>query len=134
MSALRGILAGSLGLAALQAVLSTNATKNLGTLTKFPGDVVRWFLDPARPLIPDMRTDQTRSIGAAIQGAYANAGSMAGAGALGGALGLPAVPGGGSSGSGPTQGLGQLPVIPKKQQPKIVLPPAKLPAPGPLRV
>lgn len=69
MSALRGIMAGALGLAALQAIVSSRETGNLAKLLKLPGDWARAFLDPARPLIPDVRTDATRSVGAAIASA-----------------------------------------------------------------
>lgn len=119
MSALRGVLTGALGLAALQAVLSTGATSNLGTLVKIPGDAVRWWLSPTTPLIPDLRSDQSRSIGAAITAAYANGG------AAGTASILPAVSTGSTAASSATQGLDKLPVTTTK--PKIVFPPARPP-------
>lgn len=117
MGALRGILAGTLGLAAVQAVLATDAASNLGTLAKVPGDAIRWLLDPSKPLIPDLRGSATWSPLVTSGG-----GSSTGSGSSSG----------GGSSSTPTPGLGTLPVVPPASSgTRLVLPPAKLPDTGP---
>lgn len=57
MSALRGILAGTLGLSLLEAVVSTEAAaKNTGTLFTLAASVANRLIDPTVPLVPDLRT------------------------------------------------------------------------------
>ena len=52
---LRGILAGSLALVALQAVTATNASAGrVGGMLSAVATGVRVLLDPAVPLIPDL--------------------------------------------------------------------------------
>lgn len=119
MSAVRGMLAGALGLAVMQALLSTStASSALGGIAGFPAKAIKWFLDPRQPLIPDMRTDKTRSVGAAITAAYT-------ASAQGGLTTVPISTGGTGSTPGITQNLDTLPVIPgSKPKPILTLPQA----------
>jgi hypothetical protein len=59
MSALRGAAAGTLGLTALYALISTRgAAENAGTLFTVLTGAVRRLVDPTVPLIPD-RTGTT---------------------------------------------------------------------------
>lgn len=56
MSAVRGIVAGSLGLALLQAfTASPTAAGNVGTLFKLTNSVASRLINPTVPLVPDLR-------------------------------------------------------------------------------
>jgi hypothetical protein len=56
VSAARGVLAGTLGLSLLQAFLSSpTASSNAGTLFGVVDGVVKRLMDPAVPLVPDLR-------------------------------------------------------------------------------
>lgn len=58
MSALRGVVAGVLGLTLLDAVVSSeSAANNLGTFATLFGGLVNRLVNPAVPLIPNRRTD-----------------------------------------------------------------------------
>lgn len=59
MGALRGVVAGGLGLTAMYALISTQqAANNAGTLVTLGAGAVRRLVDPNVPLIPD-RTGTT---------------------------------------------------------------------------
>lgn len=56
MSAARGIIAGSLALAALEAAVSNpQSAANTGALFTLAASFVRRLMDPSVPLIPDRR-------------------------------------------------------------------------------
>lgn len=57
MSAVRGVVAGVLGLSLLEAAASSSsAANNAGVLFTASAAVIRRLVDPSVPLIPDRRT------------------------------------------------------------------------------
>lgn len=56
MSALRGLVAGTLGLSLLEAVVSTSkGPAAVGTFTGLATSAINRLVDPAVPLVPDLR-------------------------------------------------------------------------------
>lgn len=64
MGALRGIAAGTLGLAGLEVLVSSQkAVANAGTLVKLATGFINRMVDPSVPLIPDRRGTVTATGG-----------------------------------------------------------------------
>lgn len=62
MSALRGIIAGTIGLSFLEAVVSSqSAAKNTGALFDLAASAMNRLVDPSVPLIPDRRAGHSGS-------------------------------------------------------------------------
>lgn len=56
MSALRGIVAGAIGLSLLELVVSNPAAStNTGAVFELAASAIRRLVDPSVPLIPDLR-------------------------------------------------------------------------------
>lgn len=74
--ALSGVLTGTLALAAMEAILTTAHGQRLPEIAAVPGRVARWFIDPTKPLIPDMRSEQTKQASAGLAAQYQQAAGL----------------------------------------------------------
>lgn len=74
------ILTGTLALAAMEAILTTEHGSRLPEIFAAPGKVARWFIRPDVPLIPDVRSKEVNALQVQLASAYKQAAAFVPAG------------------------------------------------------